>query len=216
MAVKHKYTHAIHALTFAAMALSGLALLIKGRNIFEVIFGGKGNAETTHKTAAWVYLLTNTYLSLKILPEMGIKGNLTLKALFQRGFYWFVFLSLTIMVPTGLVLIFRHQMPSELTLFTLSIHKTFALILISATLIHAVLRFHKPRILFEKYKEICRKCAEKLCISVCPTEAIVVTEDGSINFNDVRCIACNKCVEVCPHKLVYYSDRGVPLYIKPV
>jgi len=215
LAVKHKYTHAVHALAFVIMGLSGMALMIKGKNLFEVLFGGKKNAELVHKITAWVYLFTNTYLSLKILPDVGIRGNLTPKALFQRLFYWFVFLSLTIMVPTGLILIFRSNFSPKLTLFTMSVHKTFALVLITVTLVHALIRFNKPRILFEKYVELCKKCLEKPCISVCPTEAIKPKDDGSVEFNDIRCIACNKCVEVCPYKVVYYSERGVPLYVKP-
>ncbi len=216
MAVKHKYTHTLHALAFTIMALSGLAVMIKGNNAFGALFAGKKNAEVVHKVVAWVYLFTNSYLGLKILPEMGIRGNLTVKALFQRLFYWFVFLSLVIMVPTGLLLMFKQNFSAGLVLFTLSIHKTFALILIGITVIHAFLRFHKPGMLFEEYKEICRKCVEKLCIGVCPTWAISVASDGSIAFDDVRCIACNKCVEVCPYKVVYYSQRGVCLYVKPI
>ncbi len=216
MAVKHKYTHILHSLAFTVMAFSGLALMIKENNLFGVFCGGKKNAESIHKIVAWVYLVTNTYLSLKILSDIGIRGNLTLKALFQRFFYWFVYLSLAIMVPTGLVLTFRHRFSSGLIFFTMSIHKTFALMLIAVTLVHAFLRFHKPKILFEKFKEICRKCMEKPCIGVCPTAAIDVAYDGSILFNDVRCIDCKKCVEVCLHKVVYYSERGFPLYVKPV
>lgn len=216
MAVKHKYTHAVHALAFTILALSGLALMFKGRNLFEVFFAGKKGAETVHKYVAWVYLVTNAYLSLKILPEMGIRGSLTLKAAFQRLFYWFVFLSLAIMVPTGLVQMFKSHFANSLVLFFASIHKTFALILIFTTLIHAVLRFHKPDILFKELKEICQRCKEKPCIPICPTEAIKPAEDGSVLFDDVRCIACMKCVEVCPYKVVYCSERGVPLYVKPV
>jgi len=215
MAVKHRYTHTVHALAFTLLALSGLSLLIKGNNPFVVIFGNKKMAELVHKTVAWVYLSTNLYLSFKILPEMGIRGSLTLKALFQRLFYWFVFLSLAIMVPSGLILIFRNNFSHSTALFTLSIHKIFAVLLIGTTVIHALLRFHKPKILFETLKDICRNCADKPCISVCPTEAIEPKNDGTVNFDDIRCIACNKCVEVCPYKVVYYSERGVPLYVKP-
>jgi ferredoxin len=216
MAVKHRYAHAIHSLAFLVLALSGLSLLFHGRNVFEIFFGGKKGAEMVHKYVAWVYLFTNAYLSLKILPEMGIRGSLTVKAVFQRLFYWFVFLSLAIMVPTGLVMMFKSNFGKGFVLFSSSIHETFALILITVTLVHAVLRFHKPEVLFRKLKDICRSCSDKPCIPVCPTGAIVPLPDGSVGFNDVRCIACMKCVEVCPYKVVYVSERGVPLYVKPV
>ena len=216
MAVKHRYAHGVHAVAFTVLALSGLAILIKGKSLFLVFFGSKKTAESVHKTVAWAYLFTNTYLSLKVLPEMGIRGSLTAKALFQRFFYWFVFLSLAIMVPTGLLLMFREHFSHGTVLFAMSVHKMFALILIAVTTVHAFLRFHKPAILFEKYREICRKCLDKPCIGVCPTEAIVPAEDGTVLFDDVRCIACNRCVEVCPYKVVYYSERGVPLYVKPI
>jgi len=216
MAVKHRYTHAVHALAFTVMALSGLAVMIKGRTVFEIFFGGKKNAEVVHKLVAWVYLFTNAYLSLKILPHIGIRGVVHIKALFQRLYYWFVFLSLSIMVPTGLLLMFRSSFPAKVVLFTLSVHKTFALILIAATVVHAFLRFHKPKILFSVLEDLCKNCKDKPCIGVCPTEAIFPAFDGTVTFNDVRCIDCRKCVEVCPYKVVYYSERGVPLYVKPV
>jgi len=214
MAVKHKYAHTLHAVSFTVLALSGLSLMLKGKSVFELPFGGKKGAATVHKYVAWLYLTTNAYLSLKILPEVGVRGSLTLKALYQRLFYWFVFLSLSIMVPTGLILTFKG-VGRELLLFTASVHKTFALILIATTLTHALIRFHKPAILFSQLKELCRQCAEKPCLGACPTEAIRLTPTGAVEFNDVRCIACNRCVEVCPKKVVYYAQGGKPLFVKP-
>jgi Ni,Fe-hydrogenase III small subunit/NAD-dependent dihydropyrimidine dehydrogenase PreA subunit len=51
----------------------------------------------------------------------------------------------------------------------------------------------------------CRRCAE-----VCPTQAILVTEDelgGVVALDRGRCIGCNACIEACPSGVIV-SDRS--------
>jgi len=215
MSVKHRLAHTVHAISFTVLALSGLSLMFKGKNVFEVVFGGKKGAITVHKTVAWAYATTNAYLSIKVLPEIGIRGSLNLKAFYQKAFYWFVFLSLFIMVPTGILLTFRW-IEKEIFLFTAAVHKTFAVILIFITLIHSLLRLNKPQILFTSLQEECRQCTEKPCIKTCPTNALTAREDGTVEFDDPKCTACNRCVEKCPRKIVFYGERGKPTFVKPV
>ncbi len=43
--------------------------------------------------------------------------------------------------------------------------------------------------------EECVHCGA--CVSICPVEAIVVEEDGRIEFLD-KCVLCGNCVNVCP------------------
>jgi len=44
--------------------------------------------------------------------------------------------------------------------------------------------------------ELCIGCGA--CASVCPTNAIVPTDDGKYTINESECIDCGACVEVCP------------------
>jgi len=37
------------------------------------------------------------------------------------------------------------------------------------------------------------------CVSMCPVEAINLTEDGNVEFLD-NCVLCGNCVKVCPVK----------------
>lgn len=44
--------------------------------------------------------------------------------------------------------------------------------------------------------EKCVNCGA--CISLCPTEAISLSEDYSIRVDGDKCIRCGACVEACP------------------
>ncbi|MFH1351949.1 MAG: NIL domain-containing protein [bacterium] len=46
-------------------------------------------------------------------------------------------------------------------------------------------------------EERCTQCG--VCISVCPTEALVIDSvTRKVNFNNEKCIACELCVTACP------------------
>ena len=49
--------------------------------------------------------------------------------------------------------------------------------------------------------ELCIGCGA--CVSVCPTNAIVPTEDEKYIINESECIDCGACVEVCPTNAIY-------------
>jgi ech hydrogenase subunit F len=52
-----------------------------------------------------------------------------------------------------------------------------------------------------------------LCQKNCPTAAIATDKDGGIqSVTRNRCMACSRCVEVCPKKCI----RMVPEYSEPV
>ena len=45
-------------------------------------------------------------------------------------------------------------------------------------------------------KEECIGCGA--CIDVCPTGALVLTEDGKVECNEADCIDCGACLGTCP------------------
>jgi Na+-translocating ferredoxin:NAD+ oxidoreductase RNF subunit RnfB len=48
----------------------------------------------------------------------------------------------------------------------------------------------------------CFNCG--MCISLCPVEAIIMDEDGSVVFNREKCVGstCSACVDACPAKAI--------------
>ncbi len=43
----------------------------------------------------------------------------------------------------------------------------------------------------------CRHCDEPLCVSACPTGAMVQREDGIVYIDEEKCIGCMKCAWAC-------------------
>ncbi len=44
-------------------------------------------------------------------------------------------------------------------------------------------------------RDLCDVCGT--CVSVCPTDAIIVKE-FMIEIDNEKCIKCNNCVKICP------------------
>ncbi len=71
--------------------------------------------------------------------------------------------------------------------------------------------------LIEVDREECVDCGS--CLSLCPVNAIVFTEDSSVVFNKEKCIGstCGICVNACPMKaikLVEQNKNGHNFYSK--
>lgn len=56
------------------------------------------------------------------------------------------------------------------------------------------------------YSGACNHCAEPKCVAGCPTGAMHVAEDGTVQHDASLCIGCQYCVWNCPY--------GAPQYIK--
>lgn len=53
--------------------------------------------------------------------------------------------------------------------------------------------------------KLCMRC--KLCVKICPEEAISETEDGRLVVDDEKCIYCGACSNACPARAILF-ERG--------
>lgn len=56
-------------------------------------------------------------------------------------------------------------------------------------------------------EDLCINCG--LCTSVCPTDALSITDDDMLEFDREKCVACQMCVTACPMRAmsVNYFDE---------
>ena len=54
----------------------------------------------------------------------------------------------------------------------------------------------------------CRHCYDAPCVSVCPVEALVKSEEGPILLNDALCIGCWLCLTACPFGVIQSDAEG--------
>lgn len=45
----------------------------------------------------------------------------------------------------------------------------------------------------------CNHCENPACVAVCPTGAMFVSADGTVQHDDERCVGCGRCVHHCPY-----------------
>lgn len=56
------------------------------------------------------------------------------------------------------------------------------------------------------YTAACNHCRDPKCVKGCPTGAMHISSDGSVQHDDSKCIGCKYCTWNCPY--------GVPQYIE--
>jgi Fe-S-cluster-containing dehydrogenase component len=56
-----------------------------------------------------------------------------------------------------------------------------------------------PNLTVEFRPEQCNHCEEAPCVPVCPTGCCYVTEDGIVDIDAHKCIACSACIAACPY-----------------
>ena len=49
-------------------------------------------------------------------------------------------------------------------------------------------------------EEACTSCGA--CLSICPVEALYMTEDYSVKLDEDKCVLCEACVPTCPVKAI--------------
>ncbi len=56
----------------------------------------------------------------------------------------------------------------------------------------------------------CQHCINPPCVSVCPTGASAVAEDGTVQIDVEKCIGCQTCIPACPYGVRYLNlDKNV-------
>lgn len=45
----------------------------------------------------------------------------------------------------------------------------------------------------------CNHCENPACVAACPTGAMYICEDGTVQHDDEICIGCQACVKACPY-----------------
>ena len=55
-----------------------------------------------------------------------------------------------------------------------------------------------PNVKSIKLPRLCNQCSDAPCKKVCPTGATYEV-DGTIQVNEAKCIACEKCIPACPY-----------------
>ena len=56
-----------------------------------------------------------------------------------------------------------------------------------------------PNLTVEFRPEQCNHCEDHPCVPVCPTGCCYVTEDGIVDIDSKKCIACSACIAACPY-----------------
>jgi len=56
----------------------------------------------------------------------------------------------------------------------------------------------------------CMHCANAPCVIACPTEALTKRyEDGIVQVDQIKCIGCRMCLQVCPFGIPQYGEDGL-------
>ncbi len=53
----------------------------------------------------------------------------------------------------------------------------------------------------------CNHCTDAPCVTICPTEALNIREDGIVDFDKDRCIGCKSCMQACPYDALYIDPE---------
>lgn len=53
----------------------------------------------------------------------------------------------------------------------------------------------------------CNHCADAPCVEICPTQALFTRDDGIVDFDNRRCIACKSCMQACPYDALYIDPE---------
>jgi Fe-S-cluster-containing dehydrogenase component/formate-dependent nitrite reductase membrane component NrfD len=54
----------------------------------------------------------------------------------------------------------------------------------------------------------CNHCENAPCVEICPTRALYTREDGIVDFDNRRCIACKACTQACPYDAIYIDPQS--------
>ena len=60
----------------------------------------------------------------------------------------------------------------------------------------------------------CRQCLKPACVSACIVGALQKMPDGSVTYDDERCIGCRYCMMACPYGIPRYDWQAAVPYVR--
>ncbi len=58
-----------------------------------------------------------------------------------------------------------------------------------------------PHLHYRYHRVSCQQCENAPCVSVCPTGASYVGDDGIVSVKQKLCVGCQYCLAACPYKV---------------
>jgi formate dehydrogenase iron-sulfur subunit len=68
-------------------------------------------------------------------------------------------------------------------------------------------REHKGGVAWTMMSDVCKHCTHASCMEVCPTNAIVSTEFGTVYIRPEVCNGCRDCIAACPYHVIGFSEQ---------
>lgn len=64
-----------------------------------------------------------------------------------------------------------------------------------------------PNLSFNYVRHSCEMCEHTPCVTVCPTHASFMDEDGIVDIDANKCVGCLYCVVACPYNARYVNPE---------
>ena len=61
---------------------------------------------------------------------------------------------------------------------------------------------------FARVCNLCQGLGEQKCVANCPVDALALTKENVVAWDDEKCNRCKVCVEVCPQQAVAFDEKG--------